>query len=470
MIDKLPTGVPGLDFMTGGGLPKGRATLITGKSGTCKTIMAMQIAGTLARVNGPVLVISAEEEPEDLVQSANDLGFDFATSLTDKCLVLNSLMPTGEGPIVVAGEFDMMGLVHMIESYVQRMGVKTVVVDSTTALLSGRTEPDRLRAHFFQLIYALRRMGMTTIVTSEAPDDYGPLTTLGVEEFVCDAVVVLRNVVDGDRRRRSIEVHKYRRSGHYKGQFPCTMTNRGLTVFPLDAQARERPFEAGGRYSSGLEGLDKMNHGGWLRDSIVLVRGPSGGGKTTLSGMYARAGAMRGERVVYYGFEETKPMLMRNFRALGLGMEEFEAAGNLKIVCRYPEATSPEDLLVDIRNGLDEFRPSLVVFDSVSSIEHSTSKLAFRQFLVGVAALLREHGRSALLTQTITNLALSEEEVPYLSTIPDVILLLDYRTFPDSMERTIRVLKMRGSSHETGEHVFRIDPGGLAVEPLARKR
>jgi circadian clock protein KaiC len=349
----------------------------------------------------------------------------------------------------------MMGLVHLVESYISRMGIKSVVLDSATALMSGRTAPDRSRAHFFQLIYALRRLGLTTIITSEAPDDYGPLTTLGVEEFVCDAVIVLRNVVDGDRRRRSIEIHKYRRSGHYKGQFPCTMTNRGLTVFPLDTQARNTAFDSG-RYSSGLAGLDQMNHGGWLRDSIVLVRGPSGGGKTTLAGMYARAGAQRGERVVYYGFEETKPMLMRNFRSLGMAMEEYEAAGNLKVVCRYPEATSPEDLLV--------------VFDSVSSIEHSTSKLAFRQFLVGVAALLREHGRSALLTQTITNLALSEEEVPYLSTIPDVILLLDYRTYPDTIERTIRVLKMRGSSHETGEHLFHIDPGGLRVEPVARKR
>lgn len=468
-LEKVRTEVPGLDVLTAGGIPRGRTTLITGKSGTCKTIMAIQIAGALARVDGPTLVISAEEEPDDLIALGDELGFDFSTLIRDKRLVLTNFTPPGDGPVVISGDFDMMGLVHMVESYVKRVGIKAVIIDSATALMSGRTDTERLRAHFFQLVHGLRRLGLTCLFTSEAPDDYGPLTTLGVEQFVCDVVLVLRNVIDGERRRRSIEVHKYRRSPHYKGQYPCTMTGRGLTVFPLDTQGREQAFESG-RYSSGLEGLDQMNHGGWLRDSIVLVRGPSGGGKTTLSGMYARAGAQRGERVVYYGFEETKPMLMRNFRALGLPMEEYEAAGNLKVICRYPEATSPEDLLVDIRNGLDEFRPSLVVFDSVSSIEHSTSKLGFRQFLVGVAALLREHGRSALMTQTITNLALSEQEVPYLSTIPDVILLLDYKLDAAGMQRSIRVLKMRGSAHETREHAFQIDPGGLRVEPLSPQR
>jgi circadian clock protein KaiC len=132
------------------------------------------------------------------------------------------------------------------------------------------------------------------------------------------------------------------------------------------------------------------------------VRGPTGSGKTMLAGLYARAGAMRGERVVYYGFEEPKPILLRNFASIGMRMDDLEKAGNLRVICRYPEALSLEDLLVDLRLGMEQFGPSLVVMDSISSIEHASSEKGFRQFMIGMTSILRQHGRSALLTQTVT--------------------------------------------------------------------
>lgn len=467
-IEKVETGVPGLDILTHGGVPRGRATLITGKSGTCKSILGLQIAAHQAQQGTPALVLTAEEEPEDFEITGNALDFRVSELCERQLLHIANIATPMEGPTVVLGEFDVAGLIHRIEQAARQHQIQLVVLDSTTALFNHPAPHSQLRAQFFQLVHALRRLHLTAIIISEAPNDYGPLTTLGVEDFVCDMVLVLRNVIDGERRRRSLEVHKYRRSPHYKGQYPCTMTSHGLTVFPLDAQGRERvrPTE---RYSSGIPGLDAMNHGGWIRDAIVLVRGPSGSGKTTLAGMYARAGALRGERVIYYGFEETKLMLLRNFDSLGMPVEEFEQAGNLRVVCRYPEATSPEDMLVDIRNGLDLFRPSLVVLDSISSVEHSTSPLGFRQFMIGLASLLREHGRSALLIETVSRIDDPAVEVPYLSTIPDVILLLDHRWQGTHRLRTIRVHKMRGSAHDMEEHVLTIVPGGLQVAPLHRE-
>ena len=192
-----------------------------------------------------------------------------------------------------------------------------IVLDSATALFSPRPAQEALRSHFFQLVYALRMLGLTSVIIAEAPGDYGPLTTLGVEDYVCDLTIVLRNVIESSRRSRTIEVNKYRRSAHYKGEYPCTITTTGLTVFPLDAT--ELPeLHTVKRYSSGVAGLDEMTRGGWLRNSIVIVRGPTGSGKTMLAGLYARAGASRGERVVYYGFEETRPILMRNYREIGM--------------------------------------------------------------------------------------------------------------------------------------------------------
>jgi circadian clock protein KaiC len=269
--------------------------------------------------------------------------------------------------------------------------------------------------------------------------------------------------VDGERRRRSIEINKYRRSAHYKGEFPCTITTRGLAIFPLDAPDRPES-EKIERYSSGVAGLDEMTHGGFLRNSIMLVRGPTGSGKTMLAGLFARAGALRRERVVYYGFEEPRPTLIRNFDEVGLGIAELVRGGDLKIQCRYPEATSLEDLLVDLRLGLEEFQPSLVVMDSISSIEHASSEKGFRQFMIGVASILRGHGRSALLTQTVLAGTAAEHTAPYLSTIADAIVTLDYSPAAYELNRTMRVIKMRGSAHETHPYRLQIGSGGLNIE------
>ena len=463
-LEKIPTGVPGFDVITHGGLPLRRTTLLAGKSGAAKSILALQFATSLAKRGIKTLVVTVEEPAEDLLDTGEALGFSPVALVKEGLLEIRDLTRPMDGATVVTGDYDLGGLVHAIDAGVKQKGFQALVLDSATALFSPRPPEERLRSQFFQLIHACRKLGLTTLITAESPEDYGPRTTLGVEDYVCDAVVVLRNLVDNERRRRTIEVHKYRRSAHYKGEYPFTITNKGISVFPLDTASQQHVPEAG-RFSSGIAGLDQMNHGGWLRDSIVLVRGPSGSGKTTLSAMYARAGAARGERVIYYGFEETRQILLRNLAKMGIPFEEFEKKGTLRLVCRYPEATSPEDLLVDIRTGLDEFRPSLVVLDSVSSIEHSNSERGFRQFMVGMAALIREHSRSALLTQTITR-GDEDTAAPYLSTIPDAILRLDYQIRDHELERTIQVLKMRGSSHETAELGLTIGAGGLEISRL----
>jgi CheY-like chemotaxis protein/KaiC/GvpD/RAD55 family RecA-like ATPase len=186
-----------------------------------------------------------------------------------------------------------------------------------------------------------------------------------------------------------------------------------------------------------------------------------------LAGLYARAGALRGERVVYYGFEEPRAILLRNFAQIGMPMEELEKAGNLRVRCRYPESLSLEDLLVDLRSGMENFSPSLVVLDSISSIEHASSEKGFRQFMIGTAAILRQHGRSALLTQTTSGSPVEEHTAPYLSTIADAILTLDYSVKEYELKRTMRVLKMRGSPHETHPYRLEIGQGGLDVERIA---
>jgi circadian clock protein KaiC len=465
-LKKLETGVPGLDVLTLGGIPQGRSTLIVGKSGTGKTVTGLQIAANLARQGTNTIVVAVEESPEDLQDSGDTLGLGISRLVRQGALHFTDITRPMDGPTLVSGEYDLFGLVHRLEALVKQTGARALVLDSASALFSPRPSPDMLRSHFFQLVYTLRRLGLTAVIIAESPSDYGQLTTMGVEDYVCDLTVILRNIIDGGRRRRSIEVNKYRRSAHYKGEYPCAITTRGLAVFPLDARehAGEENVE---RYSSGVAGLDEMTRGGWLRNSIIIVRGPTGSGKTMLAGLYARAGAARGERVVYYGFEETRPILLRNYREIGMDMEPYIRSGALKVLCRYPEATSLEDLLVDLRLGLEELKPSLVVLDSISSIEHASSEKGFRQFMIGVASILREHGRSAFITQTIASSEVAEHTAPYLSTIADAILTLDYSTAGYDLDRRMRVIKMRGSDHEQHPYRLSIEPGGLRVSRLS---
>ena len=466
-IPKLETNVPGLDVLTMGGFPLGRSTLVVGKSGTGKTILGLQVAAHQARAGATVIVLAVEESPEDLVTTGDALTLDLSGLIRKGTLRVSDATRPTDGPMVVSGEYDISGLVHRVEALARETGASLVLLDSATALFSPRPPQELLRSLFFQLVHAFRKMGLSSIILAESGGDYGTLTTLGVEDYVCDLVVILRNVVDGERRRRTIEVNKYRRSAHYKGEYPCTITSRGLAVFPLDAQEPLPPrTQSMERYSSGFPGLDAMIDGGLIRDSICIVRGPTGSGKTMLAGLYARAGALRGERVVYYGFEETKPILLRNFAAIGMRMDELEKKGNLRVVCRYPEALSLEDLLVDLRLGMEEFGPSLVVLDSISSIEHASSEKGFRQFMIGVASILRQHGRSALLTQTVTAGEAADHTAPYLSTIADTILTLDYSAKEYELKRTLRVIKMRGSRHETHPFRLQIGEGGLTVRKL----
>ena len=463
-LKKLETGVPGLDVLTLGGIPEGRSTLIAGKSGTGKTVVGLQIASNLARHGIKTIVLAVEESPEDMQDSGDTLGLGITRLVRDGKLHFANISRPMDGPTIVSGDYDLFGLIHRIEAMVKQTGARAVILDSATALFSPRPSPEALRSHFFQLIYTLRSLALTSVVLAEAPGDYGQLTTMGVEDYVCDLTLILRNIIDGGRRRRSIEVNKYRRSAHFKGEYPCTVTTRGLAVFPLDAKENVTTANVE-RYSSGVEGLDALTHGGWLRNSIIIVRGPTGSGKTMLSGLYARAGAARGERVVYYGFEETRPILLRNYREIGMSMDPFIESGHLKVLCRYPEATSLEDLLVDLRLGLEELKPSLVVLDSISSIEHASSEKGFRQFMIGVASILREHGRSALITQTTTGRG-DDHAAPYLSTIADSILTLDYSLHSYDLDRTMRLIKMRGSAHETHPYRLSIAAGGLSVNPM----
>lgn len=465
MPHKIATGVAGLDRLTRGGMPEGRTTLISGRSGAGKSITALQIASAMVRSGRPVIYVTAEERPTDIVAGGDALGFGTGEMLApDGGLTILDVRRPASGSTVVTGEYDLAGLIARLGGMIADRAAKVVVIDSITALFQPQPPDKALRAQCAYLVGALEGFDVTVLLTAAAPDDYSRPTLLGVEDYVCDLVVILRNVVEGKRRRRSAEVHKYRRSRHLKGEYPLLITEHGVMVFPPDAdQPAVASAEPSLRFGSGIAGLDLATGGGWLRESIIFVRGPSGSGKTILAATHAYAAALRGERVSYYGFQETEPLLRRNLERVGLQLAPLVDAGKLRLLCRQPDGTSMEDLLVELRREFDDFSPQLLVVDSLSCLEVSTSPDAFRLLVSGFKALLRARGASALLVAVTSPQQLAQRQAATLDADADAIVELDYT--PDLREpwRTLRVLKMRGSEHRIARLPLRIDDDGLSV-------
>jgi circadian clock protein KaiC len=286
-----------------------------------------------------------------------------------------------------------------------------------------------------------------------------------VEEFVADTVIVLRNPLAHERRRRTIEILKLRGGGHERGEHPFGIdARRGVIVIPLTAleSTTSAPYH---RVSTGVDGLDDMSSGGVPSDAITLVYGPPGAGKSLLGCHFARAGLDAGERVLHYSFEDSAERLLRHADAIGLpGLREAADEGRLNVVARYPERLGLEELLIEIRRTVDEWEPGRLVIDSLSVLDRVSSGASFREFVVGLITLVREHQIAALCIHEVTQFPASGA-ITNVSTLADCLIELRYRERDRTHQRTVRVIKLRGASHELDERDYDIGDRGITLAP-----
>ncbi len=290
------------------------------------------------------------------------------------------------------------------------------------------------------------------------------MATFGVEEFVSDNVIIFRNVLEGERRRRTIEILKLRGTTHMKGEYPFTITNDGINIFPLGAmQLTQRSSNV--RVSSGVEYLDRMCGGGFFKDSIILATGATGTGKTLLVSKFLQEGCQKGERSILFAYEESRAQLSRNATSWGIDFEQLEKQGLLKIICAYPESTGLEDHLQIIKSEISEFKPNRIAIDSLSALDRGVSNNAFRQFVIGVTAYAKQEEITGFFTNTTTHFLGSNSITDsHISTITDTIILLQYVEIRGEMSRAINVFKMRGSWHDKGIREYNITREGPQIK------
>ena len=464
-MTKLKTGMSGFDLVTKGGLPKGRTTLVTGTAGSGKTIFASQFLAEGIRKSGEAGVfVTFEETPNDICKNVASLDWDIGTWEAEGKWTFVDVSPETHAETVIVGAYDLGALLARIEHAVKSTNAKRVAMDSLGAIFSRFDDNAKIRMELLRISAALKEMGVTAVMTAERSREYGNITRYGIEEFVADNVIILRNVLDNEKRRRTIEILKFRGTDHQKGEYPFTiLPEDGFIVVPLSAiQLKQKSSNV--RVTSGNEVLDKMCSGGFFRDSVILVSGATGTGKTLLVTQFIAGGAKNGERSLLFAFEESREQLFRNAQGWGIDFRKWEEEGKLKVVCEYPEVRGLEDQLLKMKEIIREFKPNRVAVDSLSALERVATIRGFREFVISLTSFIKHGEVLGLFTNTTPTLVggTSVTEA-HISTLTDSIILLRYVEMYGEMQRGMTVLKMRGSQHDKDIRSFSIDGEGMHI-------
>lgn len=464
-ITKIPTNILGFDHIAKGGLPAHRTTLLVGTSGSAKTVFGAQFLsmGVMRAGEGAVFV-TFEESAARLRANLSSLGWDIPAWESDGKWLFEDLSAAFVDQARITGHYDLEPILLRIEGAVKAIGARRVCLDSIGVLFARFGDSMAIRSVLFRIAERLNELSVTTLITAERVHEYGEISRHGVEEFVADNVIILRNALEEQRRRRTIEILKFRGTDHLKGEFPFTVVSGdGVVVLPLSAMelAQESSPE---RVTCGNAALDEMCGGGLFKDSIVLVSGATGTGKTLMSTEFLSASLDRRQRAVLFGFEESPAQLLRHAAGWGRDLKPHLESGRFLLTCQYPEVQSLEDHLLTIKRTIDTFRPERLVLDSLSSLERVGTVRAFREFVVGLTSFIKQQRITALITATSPELSggtsVTESNI---FTITDTILVLRYVEVTGRMRRAIALLKMRGSRHDTAIREFSISDTGMNI-------
>ena len=467
-VPKLETGVLGLDQITLGGIPKGRTTLVSGTTGTGKTLLAVEfLARGIQECDEPGVFITFEERPEDIRRNAASLGLDVAAWEEAGSWTFVDASDAGPESEEVVGSYDFGGLMARVGHAVRAARAKRVSFDSLGAVFSRFDDAAVVRAELQRAASVLRELEVTSLLTAERTEEYGLISRLSIEEFVADNVVLLRNVLEHERRRRTIEILKLRGAPHRTGEWLFTIDpKQGLVVLPLSLIGPSRPA-SNERVTTGIPELDQMSGGGFYRDAVAFSSGPTGIGKTLLTTHFVTAGVAAGERCVLFSFEETREQLLRNASAWGFNLEAMEAEGALMLVCESPELAALEDHFLTVKQTIEDFDPRRVGIDNLSALERVATARGIRDVVVGLGSFVKQRGATTLFTATSGFIGGSSVTETHLSILTDTILALRYAEVESEVRRTISVVKMRGSSHDRAIREFTIDDHGMHIgEPL----
>jgi circadian clock protein KaiC len=465
-LQKAPTGIPGLDAITQGGLPQGRPTLVAGGPGSGKTLLGVSFL-----VNGaqhfaePGVLMTFEENAAELAQDVRSLGYDLDKLVAQKKLIVDYIH-VDRSEIEETGEYDLEGLFVRLEHAIKEIGAKRVMLDTIETLFGGLKDTGILRAELRRLFRWMRDRGITAVITAERGEKM--FTRQGLEEYITDAVIALDHRVQDQISTRRIRVVKYRGSMHGTNEYPFLLDRDGITVLPVTSLLleHEAPSE---RVSTGLPALDEMLGGkGFYRSSTVLLSGTAGTGKTTLAAQFVDAACARGEKCLYFLFEESPQQLVRNMRAAGVDVQRWVDKGLLEFHADRPNRHGLEAHLLEMHHAVQMFDPDVVVMDPITNLLAIGTTLDVRAMLTRVIDYLKTRGVTALFTSLATSAQSLEQTEAMISSLMDTWILVAVTEENRRRNRWLYVLKSRGMPHSNEVRQFEIGDGGIRILPAIR--
>jgi circadian clock protein KaiC len=461
VLPKSPTSIQGLDEITGGGLPKGRPTLVCGGAGCGKTLFAMEfLVRGAAQHNEPGVFISFEETEKELTANVASLGFDLDGLVKRKKIWLEHIHVV-RSEIEQSGEYDLQGLFIRIHHAVESIGAKRIVLDTIETLFSGLSNPHMLRAELQRLLRWLKRKGVTTIITAERGE--GSLTRQGLEEYVSDCVILLDHRVNDQSSIRRLRIVKYRGSTHGTNEYPFLIDEDGLSVLPVTSLGLNysSSYE---RISTGIPRLDTMLSGkGYFHGSTVLVSGTAGTGKTSIAAQFVEAACKRKERVLYFTYEESPSQLVRNMRSIGIDLEPWVKKGLLQFHAARPTLYGLENHLTTSIKLINNFDPNIVILDPINAFVVGGNRTEVKTMLLRLVDHLKMKRCTTFFTSLTTagdNMEFSDVDI---SSLIDTWLLLRDIEIGGERNRGLYVLKSRGMAHSNQIREFKLTNHGIEL-------
>lgn len=467
-LEKTPTGIDGFDEITNGGLPAGRTTLICGRAGSGKTVMALEfLINGAKQFDEPGVFIAFEETQEELTQNIASFGVDLATLEKSGKLAIDHIH-VERSEIEETGEYDLEGLFIRLASAVDSIGAKRVVLDTIEVLFAGLTNQAIIRSELRRLFRWLKDKGLTAIVTGERGE--GALTRYGLEEYVADCVVLLDHRVSDQISTRRLRIVKYRGSAHGTDEYPFLMGEKGISVLPLTSVGLTHGASAE-RISSGVKDLDAMlGHKGFFVGSSILVSGTPGTGKSSLALSFLKAACERGEKALYFGFEESKAQIIRNTGSIGLDLQPFVDKGLLHFNNVRPSNLGLEAHLASMLHIVKQTNPNVVVVDPISNFLSSADQGGVKSMLIRLVDFLKMRQITTMFTHLTSLGGPAEHTDESVSSIMDTWLLLRDLEHDGLRSYAVSVLKSRGMSHSHELREFILSDEGIHLGAVYNRR
>lgn len=456
---KTPTGITGLDEITGGGLPQGRPTLVCGEAGSGKTLMALEfiIRGAL-EYNEPGVFMAFEEKADELVTNVASLGFDLNKLQKDNLVRLDCVQ-IERAEIEETGEYDLDGLFIRLGHAIDTIGAKRVVLDTIENLFSGLSNTGILRAELRRLFQWLKDKGVTAIITGEKGE--GTLTRQSLEEYVSDCVILLDHRVANKISTRLLRIVKYRGSLHGTNEYPFLIDEDGISVLPVTSLLLKAEVSSQ-RVTTGILALDKMLGGkGFFRGSSILVSGTAGTGKTSIAAYFAHETCKRRERCIYFAFEESPQQIIRNMQSIGIDLQSDIDKGLLQMHASRPTLWGLEMHLVAIYKKIKQFKPRTVILDPITNLVTVGTVSEVKSMLIRLIDFLQAEQVTVMFTALSLNTIVNEQTDEGVSSLVDAWLLVRDIEANGERNRGMYIMKSRGMKHSNQVREFIITDKGL---------